>query len=458
MTWFTHTKLKHPFIKIGIIILVQFIVFWLLGGLALLLYSSLMVIQRFQKMSAKAILGTLAIALAYMGIPYLMIHIFFQLVPIKEAYFSFVNFPNAINNLYFWVLVLGLILYQFVQYLPVKNHSKRSLVLNASTQIIVLILLFFLPKSAVNKPLKEKIKINLAADNQQWDDLLQNIKPSLIHDPYMLFQTNRALYFSKGLLTNLFHVPQYFGSKGLLLDQQMDKPYLFTYSDFYFDLGFMNESRHWAHEAFTRRGMQPKILKRLTLINISIEKYNTAQKYIDILKKSLNDKAWAIHYEKYLSNPSLLQKDIVLNSKKNATPKTDFFVSNVLAVDNLKNILNQGENKMAFEYLLAYHLLNHELIYVVNRISDFKNYGYTKLPRTIQEAIVLYIVKTHNNAIPMYNYTIEQDVINQFKDYSNLYSKFRKSDPQAKSELDKKYSQTLWYYIHFISPLNQSNS
>jgi hypothetical protein len=55
-------------------------------------------------------------------------------------------------------------------------------------------------------------------------------------------------------------------------------------------------------------------------------------------------------------------------------------------------------NRMAFEYLMAYYLLNHDLDKFVANLPRMDDVGYTTVPRHWQEAVTMYEAMTGRRA------------------------------------------------------------
>jgi hypothetical protein len=225
-------------------------------------------------------------------------------------------------------------------------------------------------------------------------------------------------------------------------------------SDIYFDLGLINESRHWAHESYTIYKKQPRILKRLVQVNIINGKYNTAKKYIALLKESMANRIWALEYEKILNNELTIADFPILFDKQINLPTVDFFVDQDNYKSNLLSLLSQPQNyPMAFEYLMAYYLFNHQLGDLLNNIEGFRKYNYNALPKLVQEAITLYFIQAKQTNVNLAGYQIDNIHFNRFKGYYKIYSGYLKENEKAKINLDKEYADTYWYYMNFVSPI-----
>lgn len=105
---------------------------------------------------------------------------------------------------------------------------------------------------------------------------------------------------------------------------------------------------------------------------------------------------------------------------------------------------------MAFEFLVASYLLQHQLGNVVNYIPDFKKFGYEKLPRVVEEAMLIYLTRTQSDNSLLVGYSISRSTIEEFQDFSRLMSS-TKSRTERMNKVSK-YKNTYWYYIFFTSP------
>jgi hypothetical protein len=107
-------------------------------------------------------------------------------------------------------------------------------------------------------------------------------------------------------------------------------------------------------------------------------------------------------------------------------------------------------NKMAFEYLMAYYLLNGDLKKIWGSISDFKIFGYNHIPNHIQEALIF------NAAVnPKFEFNQVKDIIDppvykRFMEYRQIVLNNRGNNSKAKPYLQNSFSDTYWYYLMFV--------
>lgn len=453
-------KYHNHLINASLLFILSVVFYMLLGGFGLL-FSSVLLSIRIGFLNWNASKKSIAIALILLLaviLPYVSIKYIFQLIPLQQGYFSdFINSDTYKNPVYIYFLIAAILLLEFIGLINVKKESKSRLRNYLMAYFIFVVLLILLPFKLIDQNEKKKHLIEFYAYNKEWGKLIKVMDEKALNDYTLVFQANRALYFTGNYLDNACKIPQKFGTHSLLIEHNVNKSILMPTSDIYYDLGLINEARHWAHEAYTSFGNQPRILKRLVEVNIISQKYNTAKKYILLLKKSLTHRNWALEQEKLLFNETLISTHNEYSTKRNQLAQTDFFANSHVPAENLFNLTNQpGYHKMAFDYLILYYLLRHEIVYVINNTHQFKEYGYKTLPRLVQEGIVLLMAKTQNKTINLNGYQIDAGNFERFKDYSKLYALYKNNDKKAKEILDKKFGDSYWYYIHFYSPITRT--
>jgi hypothetical protein len=197
------------------------------------------------------------------------------------------------------------------------------------------------------------------------------------------------------------------------------------------------------------KGLNPRSLKRLTVGCIVNGNYDIASKYINILNQTLFYRKWAQRHEAYLSDPALAENDSEISRNIELRVHSNFF-SEVDGI-NLEDLLaNHPENKMAYEYLIASMLLDKNIDGFARAILRLKNYGYTRLPVHIEEALLFYNFYKRQNVIPE-GFSFRPETITRFNAYATAYTKFRSDRAAASYVLKKKYGNTYWYYLQFIN-------
>jgi len=299
------------------------------------------------------------------------------------------------------------------------------------------------------------LQINRLACENKWDEVLKKADVKVVRQKQVLSQVDRAL-FHKGILLNyMFYYPQSFRHESLIIQGPAEASMAMPLSDIYFDMGFINESRHWANEALTVLGKQPEILKRLAVTYIITGQYRTAEKYLNILRSSVITRSWAEKYSKYLYCDDCVKQDRVLGRLRKMNPATDFFASIQNPYDNIRQlVIDSLAVPMAFEYYIAYKLLMQKPGEVIGCLGRFRSMGYEKLPLACQEAILIYKatrgITTYDD---LEGYTIDKAIEKKFNDFSAiLFGRFKGDINAARNSLIP-FSQTYWYYYLYSRPM-----
>jgi len=114
--------------------------------------------------------------------------------------------------------------------------------------------------------------------------------------------------------------------------------------DFNMDLGFANETRHWATEAQMGFMRHPIVLQNLVISYIAMGKNDAAQKYLRVLSGSRLHREWCDQINKMIENNTIHEDNFFCSTTDPTRKLLDFYNCN-------------PDNKMAFECLIASYLL-----------------------------------------------------------------------------------------------------
>ncbi len=134
------------------------------------------------------------------------------------------------------------------------------------------------------------------------------------------------------LCSRMFFGRQSHGSMSLTLKRDDDQSYRAIY--FYYAVGFTGEAHHLAYEQMVQHGYRPENIKMLIKTELINGNFKIAERYINVLKKTLHYKNWAEKYEKMLFKPELVNSDPELGEKIRLLPEKDFYI----VTDDFRNI------------------------------------------------------------------------------------------------------------------------
>jgi hypothetical protein len=205
-------------------------------------------------------------------------------------------------------------------------------------------------------------------------------------------------------------------------------------------------------ESLVQSGETSDALLFLAKTNMINGHSKIAEKYINLLEKSLFYKDTAMVLRKFLNNDDIIIQNKELTGKRKQLPNIDQFADN-LEERNLEFLLkNHPDNKMAFEYLAACRMLKLQVPSIVNNIKEFRERNYFQLPASIQETCILYWASTGKKP-EMAGYELNKNYLTLFVEYAKMVAQFRESYDKDKiyNQIKTKFGNTFWFYADFIA-------
>lgn len=303
-----------------------------------------------------------------------------------------------------------------------------------------------------NRGSKTKIAIGRSADQGGWGEVIACSAELEQYDRTVNFQVNRARYFRSELLDAMFSYPQILGADGLFIHRLIASQVAVPASDLLYDLAHVNGAQAMAYEGQSKWRYHPRILQRLAMTHLINHQTVPALKFTALLKRSLVHRDWARRMEILIRNPGRAQADPEIRSKRALKPYHDFFLNRQHPNADLALMLEQRpENRMAFDYLIAYYLLDGRLMNVYVLLDRFPGYGYTKIPRHVQEAMLL--LKTLAPAkVNLKQVSFDPQTLNRFKAFNMILARTMADPRKAKGALQKEFGDTYWFYARYLNP------
>lgn len=348
-----------------------------------------------------------------------------------------------------YLVTLGILFVAFpliikLPYIFTGNRLTR--VIELTTPLILFAVSVIIISGQYNPILENVMKVEEHIYDRDWDAVISQHEKSPSPNIIGQYYYNLALSEKGQLGQRMFAAPQSYGPMSLTLPRGGEHTYRALY--FYYTIGLINEARHLAFELMVRNGYTPENLKMLIKTELLNGNYKIAERYINVLKKTLHYKSRAEKYEKMLNNPQLVNSDPELGEKIRLLPTEDFFI----LTDDSKNIdlllKDNPGNKKAFEYKMARFMLEKDLIAVAEEVKNMKSKGYTYIPRHIDEAIVAY--RNYSNAKPdLGGLSSDPDTEKRFAGYAQLINKYNGNRSLIEKNIGKRERNTFWYYLQF---------
>jgi hypothetical protein len=326
------------------------------------------------------------------------------------------------------------------------NIIKYKGFINLATLLMLLPITIFLLAKNYNHNIAVLFEIEKSVFKRDWDAVIKKQEKSLSTNSNSQYYYNLALS-EKGLLcSRMFFSPQNFGAKSLILQRDLETTNRGFY--FYYTIGLISEAHHLAYESMVVNGYRPENTKMLIKTELINGNYKIAERYINILKKTLYYRSWAKKYEKMLFNPELVNSDPELGEKIRLLPQIDFFIR-PNDIQNIELVLMANpNNKRAFEYKLARMLLEKDIQAVVNEVKKMKGMGYTLLPRHIEEAILVFVYTTRQFP-DLGGLSVSPASEMRFDEYLKVYNLNIRNKQILEKEIKKVGEKTFWYYYQF---------
>jgi hypothetical protein len=360
----------------------------------------------------------------------------------------FIN--DQLHKVMFYALIAYLVLYPGLTRMAGSVRIIRSgrriaagIVLPALVLIAAVIVLAF----AYNSQTARVINLEKLIFAEKYDQAVEFHEKKPSENLIGQYFYNIALSSTGQLCNRLFYGRQDFGTGSLFLPWSSEHINWGAWS--FYAIGLINEAQRWAYEEMVVYGRRPQNMKLLVKSSLINGDYILTRKYADILKKSLFYRNWAISHEKFAGDSVAVKSDPVFGRKMSILPGKDFFVFLESPEGNLPRLVNQNpENREAFEYLMAWLLLNKDVEMLVGNISLMKNMGYTSIPRHIEEAILIYY-NSQGSMPDMGGLELSKETRLRFDQYFSAFMTERQRPATLEAKMREQFGNTFWYYFHF---------
>lgn len=258
------------------------------------------------------------------------------------------------------------------------------------------------------------------------------------HEQFQLFLFTGDYFFSrvsvlnlalceKGVIGNrLFEFYQN-GGQGLIPKFERDFTTPLSTAEIFLRLGMVNTCQRYifeAQEAIPNYRKSGRMIKRLAETNIINGDYEVARKYLELLQNSLFYKSFADDALTYLNNEDKINNHKFWGEIRKIRYTDDFLFSEA-EPDQMFGLLlmKNASNRMACDYLISYVLLEKDLQKFLNYYRLCGEAGYKILPLYYQQALIFGYFNSHNNSLSGMTDLVSQSVVNQFKNFVNIYSR-----------------------------------
>lgn len=452
MGWI-HNRFHNRLVKVVFELVSTALVYWFLGPVVFL-YAALMIGDTLMKgkqnghilsslgYSACLLILTVAwILLTTQSLQYPLYRIFSGL--------NYYRYPGTVSPLPLGVMIWTVVVV-FFGMVP-DGHAwikklQQSKVVMALAYVLVIVASWFGIKASFDEMTYDLIDYDFLVRTEQWDKIIEKAEKKPATTPLSVSCVNLALS-QKGMLADrLFEFYQN-GGEGLFPTFTRDMISPVSTAEIFFRLGMVNDAERYmfeAQEAIPNYRKSARLTRRIVECEIINGNYKVAAKLLRRLQKTLFYRNWANQMMALLGNEKAINRHPVYGKLRKYREKKQDFLFSDREMDQMLGLLflNDNHNKMAYEYLVCYELLQRDMekfmqYYPLGRFVD-----YDHIPRSFQEILIGNWMKTHSDprTIP---YSVDAQNVNNTLNFIQLYMQNPKN-PQLGLQ---PYVSNAWHYM-----------
>lgn len=452
MGWI-HNRFHNRLVKVVFELVSTALVYWFLGPVVFL-YAALMIGDTLMKgkqnghilsslgYSACLLILTVAwILLTTQSLQYPLYRIFSGL--------NYYRYPGTVSPLPLGVMIWTVVVV-FFGMVP-DGHAwikklQQSKVVMVLAYVLVIVASWFGIKASFDEMTYDLIDYDFLVRTEQWDKIIEKAEKKPATTPLSVSCVNLALS-QKGMLADrLFEFYQN-GGEGLFPTFTRDMISPVSTAEIFFRLGMVNDAERYmfeAQEAIPNHRKSARLTRRIIECEIINGNYQVAAKLLRRLQKTLFYSNWANQMMALLGNEKTINQHPIYGKLRKYREKKQDFLFSDREMDQMLGLLflNDNHNRMAYEYLMCYELLQRDLEKFVQYYPLGRFVGYDHIPRSFQEILIGNWMKTHSDprTIP---YSVDAQNVNNTLNFIQLYMQNPK-DPQLGQQ---PYVSNAWHYV-----------
>ena len=443
--------IKSSRIRIVFILLSIPILYWLAGGVFLLLplFAIIHETIRHEIKNFQLILFVLGCVVLSFVLPILSKTYLLQL-PMRQALIgvNFFRFP-VIIPLSVGIIALLLVLIPIVLcYLPAPAKKNKTLLILVVQLFVLLFGGSLFIRQTMDMKKEELMAYDFNVRMRKWDRVIALADKKAPSSPLSVTCLNLALA-KEGLLADRMFCYFQNGVGGLIPDFVRDFTIPMIAGEVYYHLGFVNTAQRYAFEAMEALPDYQKsvrTVKRLAETNLINGNYTVAGKYLQMLQKTFYYRSWATKALITMKDEKLMNQHPEWGWLRQCRTNEDFLFSEGEKDMMLGILFNQNkENRMAYEYLMAYCLLTKDMQHFMQYIPLGRSLNYKAIPNSYQEALVYVWEKTNSDPAKEIPYSISPLTMQRMKAFERVSPGQSNPDPAAFNA----FTNTYWYYFQF---------
>ena len=452
MGWI-HNRFHNRLVKVVFELVSTAMVYWFLGPVVFV-YVVLMIgdtlKNALQKGSILSGMGYSACILV-LTIAWILLSTQTLQYPVSRLFLglNYYRYPGVTFLLIYIVMSLA----AFIPFLGmVHPHSsvlqkwQKSKWVMVASYVIVLFASVWGIRTSFDELTYEMIDYDFWIRTEQWNKIIEHAEKKPATSPLGVSSVNLALSQTGQLPDRLFEFYQN-GAEGLFPAFSRDMTSPVSTSEVFYRLGMVNDAERYmfeAQEAIPNFRKSARLTRRIAECEIINGNYEVAAKLLRRLQKTLFYSNWANQTMALLGNEKAINQHPVYGKLRKYREKKQDFLFSDREMDQMLGLLflNDKSNKMAYEYLMCYVLLQRDFNKFMQYYPLGRFVGYDHIPRSYQEILIEQWMKTHNDprTIP---YSVDAQNVNNTLNFIQIYLRNPK-DPQLNQQ---PYVSNAWHYM-----------
>ena len=448
-----HNRFHNRLVKVVFELVSTALVYWFLGPVVFL-YAALMIGDTLKNAKQK---GNVFSGIGYSAVILILTVAWILLTtqtlqyPLYRIFagLNYYRYPGAVSPLPFVVMVWAVVI-PFLGMIPCRQKSlqklQQSKVVMGLSYILVIVASWFGIKASFDEMTYDLIDYDFLVRTEQWDKIIEKAEKKPATTPLSVSCVNLALSQKGVLADRLFEFYQN-GGEGLFPTFTRDMISPVSTAEIFFRLGMVNDAERYmfeAQEAIPNYRKSARLTRRIIECEIINGNYQVAAKLLRRLQKTLFYSNWANQTMALLGNEKAINRHPVYGKLRKYREKKQDFLFSDQEMDQMLGLLflNDNHNRMAYEYLMCYELLQRDMEKFMQYYPLGRFVGYDHIPRTFQEILIGNWMKTHSDprTIP---YSVDAQNVNNTLNFIQLYMQNPK-DPQLNQQ---PYVSNAWHYV-----------
>jgi hypothetical protein len=108
-------------------------------------------------------------------------------------------------------------------------------------------------------------------------------------------------------------------------------------------------------------------------------------------------------------------------------------------------------NRMAFEYLMGWYLLNGRVDKIALNIGRLNDFNYKQIPRLYEEALLVYKGDSKQE-VDLHGWKVSAESVKRYNDFIDIYTRYAGGKHEVYNELLEDYGDSFLFYFFCRCP------